>query len=431
MRENRIIDGILLFLGLIFFALVLYMATIPARAAAATLTFTKVNDGTRYSVFSSEAVTLTSSTVMYLTGDFGPAACGTNVSVGGCYFWNENWNNGVGGPEGVSLGNLNDVGVINRPITIMGAYGEPNGWGGYNWLGTMTIPAGTSTWQMNAAAPQWYDSYFNYDALPGTFTVTYTPPAPPVPPPSVDLVIASSTMSDFAYWHGIYTNSSSSGYPYIEINYSRTSTTSPEYTDREGIPPNASGSVSIAKEAPLWSSGFSIPTTWNVWARMGTCIDYGGVTECNNEATSSVYIISISPFSSGSGGGSGGGGGGSWGDEPTGTSTLVVTCDPSSGSFWENSLCKAGIYLLNPSDASIERFNILVGTIKKKPPIGYISQFYEAFQNTTTNATSSIMDENTANAISGVTAPIKSIISLGIILLIGFGAYHKISSFYF
>ena len=93
---------------------------------------------------------------------------------------------------------------------------------------------------------------------------------------------------------------------------------------------------------------------------------------------------------------------------PTGTSTIVATCDPDSD-FFTNSMCNMLVYLFYPSQTAMQQFSNLKTIYGAKPPFGYFA-LVSSTLGLIKNGTSSVelMNASTSDNFSGIFTPVRT-----------------------
>ena len=209
--------------------------------------------------------------------------------------------------------------------------------------------------------------------------------------PAIDFITpTASTTPRGEFWNWVLDieNLSTSTTYRVEVEYIQTGTqiynlytdTTPIYGDQTSL------TLGIPKTTTLaW------PTTTSTWDARANLIDNSTETVITSSTISFVMDSlqgAVSP--------------------PTGTSTLVATCDSADG-FFQSSMCNLGVWLFYPSADSLNLFATLSDTYSQKPPFGYFTAYYGAL-NSLQSGTSTIvlMDASSTEAFSPIFSPIRT-----------------------
>jgi len=242
------------------------------------------------------------------------------------------------------------------------------------------------------------------------------------PAPGVAFITPASSTTpreDFSAWELSLTNLSASTTYSAIITYSTAPFNFPN-VDIYSFTPTASTSViSIPKQAALASG---IQGSNYIWVAEALVIRQDTLGET---ITSSTFVISSQYGASTTVG--------IIGNPPSGTSTMVATCDPADG-FFANSLCNVLITLFSPSPDSLNVFNGLASSTKNKPPFGYATSFITAVSGLE-NATSgdpgaTLMSTSTRASLVAVFGPIDVGFAAALALLGLFWGINRIKHFH-
>lgn len=209
--------------------------------------------------------------------------------------------------------------------------------------------------------------------------------------PAVSFIVPTASTTprgEFGAWILGFENLSTSTTYTVEVDYIQTNTQLYNlYTDSGQLDPNSAFlPFGITKTTTL-----SWPTTTSTWDAMATLIDNS--TDEGVASTTISFVMNslqgaVSP--------------------PTGTSTLVSTCDSTDG-FFQNSMCNVFVWLFYPSADSLNLFSTLSSSYGRKPPFGYFTAYYGAL-NSLQSGTSTLvlMDASSTEAFSPIFSPIRT-----------------------
>jgi len=207
----------------------------------------------------------------------------------------------------------------------------------------------------------------------------------------------SSTITDFGQWSVDWGEDAPPGT--MRVLYSRTSSSTPELHDDASFSPYVSAyPFPIDKQNILIYPPLTSPATY--WAKI-EILDAG---EAVLASSSLIHFDVLYPGESIGGG------------TPEGTSTLVSTCDPSSG-FWSYSVCNVLVFLFVPPTSTFSAYMGLWDGIKNKPPMGYLVAANAALTSISTSTPAYTMPD-----FSAIDAPFLSTVrnALSILLWIFF-----------
>jgi len=186
----------------------------------------------------------------------------------------------------------------------------------------------------------------------------------------------SSTVNDFGQWSVDWGQDVPPGT--MRVLYSRISSSTPELYDDASFSPYVSAyPFPVDKSNILIYPPLTSPATY--WAKIE-------VLDAGETVLASSSLIHFDVFYPGESIGGG---------TPSGSSTLVTTCDPASG-FWSNSICNALVFLFVPPTSTFAQYMGLWDAIKNKPPMGYLVAANAALTSISTGTAAYSMPDTSA-----------------------------------
>jgi len=209
-----------------------------------------------------------------------------------------------------------------------------------------------------------------------------------VPTISLDIPVATTTpQADFNNWILSAANLVSTTTYTVNVKYALTPINSGANTDSRVLDPTiVFNPFTIPKSHQL-----AFPTATSSWVATTTLVDNSNGQTISTTTTSFVILSQQGPVS-----------------QPSGTSTLVATCDPASG-FFANSTCNVFVWLFYPSQDAFNAFSGLKDIYGKKPPFGYFTSYQVALNNLALGtSTIVLMDASSTAGFSGIFSPIRT-----------------------